>query len=337
MFFSSGLKQRFNRFFATHPPLHERIHRISPGFLSEYPQENTQEEPHPTFTEAISTTGSHNFANNQLEAKASTVNQSGEITPYAISKAQQKIQAVATPLLEASQNIFTARAIIYGLILHAAPTIDRKQLTQYLSEKAHPAVFKKLQQISLETENLPPDKQWVLLLKSLPTLRRLSSNQQKVFLANLKFVIEQDKKISIVEWCIFTLIKQAFKPNNYSGQSLSIKRLSHDISVVLSFIHYQNGNHALSEEKFFSATEKISAVKLLPTTEVSFNTVATSLTRLKKLAPLSKPKFLKAAIKIAYADQELSPNETLFINTLALYLDTPTPAIENILGLCNAT
>ncbi len=348
MFFSMGISNKLGRLFATHPPIQERITRVAPRFVPSPRTKNQSNERDSTFSDAAPNTSSNSASNAETtssfanavnsEADVSALNNEpviaglNEITPQALNTAHMQLQALPMVLAEACHNIFSARAIIYGLLLHSATPAEREKMMEYLADKSHPAVFKQLQKLAEQTANLSPDNQWLLLLKSLPQLRQLSVNQQRIFVTNVKQLIEQDKQVTVFEWCLFTLIKQTISPSQANSKNLSTAQLHKEISELLSFVLYQNNAAQIDYQGAFnSATQALKHCQLLDRSSVSLIALSKSLRKLQNLAPLEKPKLLKAVAELMHADNNLCNDEMLMLKTLALCLDTPPPMVEGLL------
>ncbi|WP_317930936.1 M48 family metallopeptidase [Halioxenophilus sp. WMMB6] len=325
MFFGQGIRSSFNQLFATHPPITERINRIAPNFVSRAVPETTN----------ATITGFHKKQRPSVSpltaavsprAEASEVAATSELTPEQLTAARQQIEQIPEALLNAAEDIFSGRAIIYGLLLHKEQTLQQTQLA-HLSEKSHPVVYKQLHEIFSATRQLPLSLQWILLLKSLATLRRMSARQQQVFLSNVKFLISADEEITLFEWCVFELVKQSCAVGSTSKLLANTRQINHSISVLLSFIaHNSNASNEAIDQQFATAKQLFNKLQILARHEASVKQLSQCLAALKSVAPLARPKLLKAVAGMIQMDGQITADEIVLLRTLALCIDCPLPA-----------
>ena len=313
LFFGQGSMGFMSRMFATHPPLSERIARITPQLLNDKPK---------AATETVSN-------DNTTQADVSPFNalSAGLVGPAALSAAQTAIAQVPTPLMVQTQNIFSARAFIYGILICPMKQQEQNTALEHLAQKSHPAVFKRLAEVLQTAKQLDRNKQWVLLLESLPTLKLLSREQQTIFIANTKYLIQHDEKVTLFEWCIFELAKQTCSPINDSlVKLLAPISLKQEISHLLSFVAHSNWvDLGQDEDHFRSLCVDFPYVQLIDKDTINFRLLSSSVRRLRYLHPLQKPKLLKAVWQLMHGDGAITDNEKMLLKTLSLCLDCPWP------------
>jgi len=316
LYFGESVTGFLSNWFATHPPLEERIKRIDPKQL-----EATRPEPDKTQSKVFT----------DLEGRDALVRfqamVTAGITPGGITLAQQQLASVPTSLSMDTRNIFSARALIYGILLSPMSQTEQTVAKDYLSGKSHPAVFKRLQAELNSTMELPRAEQWVLLLQTLATLRQLSAIQKSIFIRNTKYLIEHDQKVTLFEWCIFELVKQSCGPvGDLIVREFQPRDLNNEISCLLTFVAFSNWVDVANTSNLMATINaEFDQVKLLDKNAVSFRLLSQSVRRLRYLPPLLKPKLLKTVLLIMHDDGKISENEEILLKTLSLCLDCPLP------------
>lgn len=329
LFFGQGISGFMSKMFATHPPLDERIARIAPQMTQAQPSTSqafhAQAETATDMSSLLATTNSDNRTISGLSALAVSA-----IGPATIAAASAKLEQVPASLASQTNNIFTARALIYGILLSPMSETEKADATVYLGNKSHPAVYKRLNQILSATFALKRDQQWVLLLETLPTLRQLSGQQKSVFMANTKYLVEHDQKVTLFEWCIFELAKQSCQPTTESlFKELAPHRLNSEIANLFSFVAHSNWVSMNNiEQNFDQLTKDFGSISLLDKSAINFRKLSSSVRKLRYLQPLQKPKLLKVVIAIMKQDGKITSNEKILLKTLSLCLDCPIP--ENL-------
>lgn len=318
LFFGQAAHSWMNRVFATHPPLAQRIARLQQGRPLPTPSSSStpsQFTPQPNNSPDSADLQSVGFA--PFSA--------GLLTPKTLEQAQVEIAGLPNFMVTQSSDIFSARAIIYGILLSVMHTSDRAQAFDYLRKRSHPAVFKRLNKTATTTLSLTRSQHWLLLLETLPTLKQLSGQQKSVFVSNCEFIIRQDKKFTLFEWCLSELVKQSCMPSDDSiVRALTPNQLTQPLSQLLSFVAHSNWVNLIEPAKRYAElTQPFPQVQLIDKAVIQFSMLSNSLDKLRYLQPLQKPKLLKVIVAIMREDGKITDNELMLLRTLSLCLDCP--------------
>jgi hypothetical protein len=118
MYFGQGIKTAFSALMATHPPLHTRIKRVIPswngGYIHPQPIEHTAQ------TDQQTSSFAQPSATHQASMSAFTmgvVDSIGEPDSNHLRYAQTLIHSIPQNLRDAAHQPFSARALIYCLLL----------------------------------------------------------------------------------------------------------------------------------------------------------------------------------------------------------------------------
>lgn len=339
MYFGEGVKASLSSLFATHPPLHERIRRIEPNWSGSY----IQPEERPTssvrahhskqhasvsqFSEPVAATSSASaMSAEHFERQA--VSSVGEPQASHLEQAKHIIDTLPNNLCDAAHEPFSARALIYCMLLDNDNRIRDGQVQQ-LRDAAHPATFKVMQELYPYVFQLPREEYIALIEMSIPALKQLSGSQYAVFKKNLVALIQADRKISLFEWCVFRIVT-----NNAEAKvpesKYKLAQLPEEISILFSLIIHA-GKSQSPGGAFQKGIESLGLGKTkftLNTSDFSFHKIDQAIEKLAGLKVLQKPRLLKAVAEIIAADGKVTPTEAELYRAIADSLDCPVPPIR---------
>jgi len=336
-YFASGVSVFLESMFATHPPLKERIKQIDPGwngrFISPKPvtaEPKTSKEKARTAAEMVITAA-------VLTATEQAISQIGTINDTNIEYAQQLILAIPKSLRIAAQSAYSARAVIYTLLIREQK--NKNEAWGLLKKHADDAIPDLTKELFSESVNL--DERLILPLLELCVngLRELSQKQYKKFKFTVTEIITSDKTIDLNEWVIqrlvlqqldehFSLRKPAKEKYAYLG---AVKK---DAEIILSLIayaeHKDDSSDALAKQAFNLGKKEIGAFafNIMPKEELSLKALNEALDHLMQLKPLLKPRLLKACAAIILADGKTTRKGIELFRTLSSSLDCPVPPLN---------
>ncbi|HAT25464.1 MAG TPA: peptidase M48, partial [Gammaproteobacteria bacterium] len=329
-FFSEGVSFSFASLMATHPPLPERIKRIEPlwngGFLESTP-------PEPT-TSAGSTEGVMGFSSSVNIDADEVLNHIGNPQQSQIDLARQIIGALPEDYTAAAREPYSARALVYLLMLNRSNEARTRQLS-HLKASSDLGVYDALEELISHEHLLNPEMKLPLLEIALPTLRQLSYAQYKVFMANLDVLIRADGRVGLSEWAVLKMISkhlgEVFEAKHTRVRHETLESVLSHCEVLLSLLAYCDKQSGVSPDVAFVAgkAELGLEVQLKDKKDLNFKKMNAALDALAELHPLRKPKLIKACIKTISADQVVSVIESELLRTIADTLECPMPPMLN--------
>ncbi len=335
-YFADGVSNFINSMFATHPPLKQRIRKIDPGWNGKYikPEpvkkiEPEQEKAKPSPIEGIAVTAA------VLTSVDQVISQTGTITDNNIQHAHNLILEIPEPLKTASQSPYSARALIYALLIREQKDkVKTWELLQSHAQQTMPELTKK---IILECKNLDERHILPLLELCINSLRELSDNQYKQFESTVTAIIEHDKSIDLNEWIIqrlvlqqlnehFSLTKPAKQKHAYLG---AVKKEAETLLSLIAFIENKEDDEK-AKQAFERGKKEIGAhaFNMIPRNELSLTILNHSVDELMKLKPLLKPRILKACAAIIMADGNATRKGVELFRTISASLDCPIPLLN---------
>ncbi len=171
-YFANGLSSFWQSLFATHPPLQKRIKAIDPSWDGKFvsPQSRVQA----TTTESAEPSSSKQAAKIAVEtailsAAGQAIEQIGTLNEENIEQVRELIVAMPETLRTAAQSAFTARAVIYAVLLkHQARQKDAWQILEQYADRSMPALTA---EYMVEINNLPEKFKLPLLELCISALR----------------------------------------------------------------------------------------------------------------------------------------------------------------------
>tara|TARA_R110001592_G_scaffold27440_1_gene101546 strand:+ start:5057 stop:6970 length:1914 start_codon:yes stop_codon:yes gene_type:complete len=335
--FGNGVRFSINSLFATHPPLEKRISAIQPNWDGSFDIKEKVEQPEPSKKDSA-TKQTPQGAMSALTALAMTdalMNQAGNPQETNLKRAQELLAAIPRTLLEAAHNAFSARALIYFLLLDDDAAMARQQLDS-MRGSADPAVYETLVKLFEEHLGVSQDLRLPLVNLALPTLRQLSAEQYTLFRKNLEVLVSSDGRTNLWEWVLQRVVlhqlDSVFQPNNHFHHRAhhSLHQLAPQCAIVLGFVVRAGRQSGLSDEEVFAKAMTELGLQETPMPDkaaFSIDSINTALDALQGLRPLKKPAFLKACAVAIAADGVAHAIELELFRAIAATLDCPLPPI----------
>lgn len=333
-FFSEGVSFSFASLMATHPPLAERIKRIEPrwdgGFLESTPHESTTAAGTPDGTPD----GVMGFSSSVNIDADEVLNHIGNPEQSQVDLARQIIAGLPNDYTAAAREPYSARALVYLLQLNQSNEIRTQQLS-HLKASSDLGVYDALEELISQEHLLKPEMKLPLLEIAFPTLRQLSYEQYKMFMANLDVLVRADGRVGLSEWAVLKMISkhlgEVFEAKHTRTRHDTLESVRSHCEVLLSLLAYCDKQSGVSPQVAFEAgkTEIGLEVQLNDKKDLNFKKMDAALDALAALHPLRKPKLLKACIKTITADQVVSVIESELLRTIADTLECPMPPMLN--------
>lgn len=340
-----GQAQRFflNRLTSTHPPLEARIRAVDPAWDGVFPAVTAEaaaavpETPDtaPAFAAATTTGTAGGGARGQaLEVHATpddVVRAIGRVDQSSVDQAAGMLDGLPAALKEAAHDPFAARALLYALVLDT-PAADRARQLEHLRDHAEQGIPRELERLQVLTESLNHAQRLTLLEMAIPALKELSEPQYRTFTGNLVTLIKADRRIDLLEWVLHRLLIKELRPHFQGGERRParhrrINAVAGEAAVLLSALAREGGRSAAEAADAFAAG--MAALELqgeIDTAEdPDYQRLNRALTELRDVAPLRKPRLIKACAATVLADGHVSAREGTFLRGVAAALDCPLP------------
>ncbi|MEW5734120.1 MAG: M48 family metallopeptidase [Thermodesulfobacteriota bacterium] len=353
LFFVNALSDYFISAMATHPPLEERIRRISPGFeLKAKPPR--PEEPEPTAGEkqAAAVWGSlgatAGFAGEAVPTPAASQealtgfapeeaqDAVGTLTPELMAAAQRIMASMPPALSDAAREPFGARAVILCLLTDQDPDVRKSQLRE-LSLGVDPLLSAEISRLMPAADALSRNQRLPLADLAVASLTELSKSQYLEFAALVESLSKADNRLSVFEFLVAAMVKRRLAPVFGMEKHFARPRfrkpgeIRDEIGVILSCLAwYGTDDSALARNAF---ERGISKLNLKGTDGLSsarpedLSAFSYALSRAAQAYPALKKQILAACSACVFADRKVTADEAELLRAVSDSLDCPMPLV----------
>jgi len=321
LFLSAPKASLIKGFFATHPPITDRLRRIY-GRDVDLLDAPEMEVGYATGTETlpdIPYVGS-GFGGEQPSSNWLAFGNGGTQ------------QTALDPSLDtAVREPYAACAIVYALLLDSeARDAQLAVLTNDAGQQANLVLF-----LADAIGRLPKSARLPLLDLAMPALKQLSDAERASLLANADRLIAADNKLSLAEFVLQTVLTRRLEA--HAGRATPVRypdlsALHPDCVLLLSLVaHVAAPTANASAGKLFAegaarlAKAGPSSTALVPVAAMNYANIRTTLDRARQLAPLEKPALIKALL-CAAGEVEPMPLATAdLLRAICAALEAPIP------------
>jgi hypothetical protein len=164
---------------------------------------------------------------------------------------------------------------------------------------------------------------------ALPVLKNQPQAARDAFIADLTALVEADRRVTLAEFVLLTFLRQQLRAG--AGRPISTRyraldEVREDASLVLSLVsHAARGDTA---QAFAIGAKWLDAdpTAVSPLSTFTLARVGAALERLRLLAPLVKPRVLRACVDAA-ADGGITLAQAELLRMIAATLDGPVPPV----------
>lgn len=335
MFFGQGVKS-FLTLMATHPPLEERIKRIQPKWNGEfstsvYKRSKTAETKAELSNEMVFSF-SDDAATNTRAASLDldrTLDQLAQPNIQQVDYARARLAEIPQQIKIAAHESFSARALVFGLLLDSNEAIAQRQLLS-LAEHLTVNEFQQLSGLIHSSSNLAARLRLPLLELCLPALKQLSKEQYSHFIECLNQLINADNRISLMEWALYRIVMHNTSAQYHPERSHNLDQLKRECEILISVLAYAGAKTEVDAQAAFnraSSELKINNLLLLPRDQVQVTQLDKALEKLNGVKPLQKPRLLKAMSQCVLQDDHVTITEAELFRAIADSLDCPVPPL----------
>jgi len=334
MFFGRHAGSMLGSALSTHPPLVKRIRQIEPDFDGTFPRILPNQPPrYPAG--AVAATAARPAAEQTPAVSAlAALALIGQPTAAHLEHARRIIDSLPRELRDSAREPVTARAIIYAMLLGAAPNPRQSQL-QRLQQHADPDVYRQTLKLAPIVAGLDRSLRLPLLDMAVPALAALSPQQYTSFRANVRALIEADERIDLFEWVLGRILLRHLDPRfapvpqqrvNY----YSLKQLGSQCATLLATLAYAgHADRAAAARAFDLGASRLGLGPLtMPTPQqMSLAALDEALDVLATVAPRLRRTVLEAAAICVAADRSVNVDEAELLRAIADALDCPMPPV----------
>jgi Zn-dependent protease with chaperone function len=333
-FFAEGVGFFLQSFFATHPPLADRIRRIEPRWDGEFLQSRVSTSVAPEPAEAP-TSAAEKLALTAavLTSAEQAISQVGTLNEENIAYVRELIITMPALLRETAQDAYSARALIYAVLVSLQK--DKTAAAEALQKYSDPDMRALSEKLLPELKSLQDKYKLPLLELSINALRELSPNQFVQFKQAVHNIIVSDKSVNLKEWIIQRLLIQQLdehfgfrKPARAKYNSLDPLRT--EVATLLSLIaHVEHADDDEARTAFAYGAEEagVAGLETIARKDFRLESLNHALDTLAQLKPLVKPRMLKACVAVILQDGKTTTRGMELVRTISTCLDCPMPPL----------
>lgn len=260
----------------------------------------------------------------------------GHIDPEEIRHAQALYAGIPEALRVAAQESFSARALIYALLLDPRANMRNLQLAR-VKAGAPPPDFAETLRLAAPVQALPDGLRLPLLDLAMPALRQMSPRQHQAFRAQVEALVRADQRLSLFEYTLRCVLHRhldaQFLPQPpMSPVRSSPQKLASPMAKVLSLLAWEGQPEPeLAGRAFDTGMRAYIAgdhtYRLTPREECSLAEFDAALQMLNQSVPAIKRRIVVACAACIGADQQVTVREAELLRAICDTLDCPLPPL----------
>ena len=348
MFFGEAVKVRLTSLFATHPPLEARIARAHPRFerdayrrtravAVEVEEKILPNNTRPVLPAALGGRRGADLGNEWGRSAGESARLVGSMDAAQVDFASRLLAALPRDLRERLQDPEGARTALVALLLAPKEDVQKLQLAE-LERAGMGGLAEGARRAELLTRRLGPAFNLPVVDLALPALKASSQAEKKQLIEALQSVIHADRRVSLHEFVILTLVRSQLLPADRPGLSGSMKLadLAFDAGLLLSLVVHagtrQDATGARAEAlqaAMRAGTGEMGLVEVPPTATVTLTLerVGAALEALRQLAPMQKALLVKGLFAAVTHDGTIRVVEAELMRLVGAVLDCPLPPL----------
>jgi len=344
LFFGNAFK---GRWFATHPPLIERIRRIEPGFDGKFTRVAPAKMSHSDSSQiaqlaadevpaAMTSSTRRQTAKLRFDREAA-VERVGTLLPENLQQAQTLQAQIPQTLRTLTQDSFGACVTVYSLLLDRNADIRKRQIAS-LEKHAQGPVLLEMKRHWAQFRQLSAETKLPLVELAMPALKQLTGKQYQVFQKNLNRLISADNDIQLFEFLlrrtVLSHLKTLHDTNRRKQRAESITQVhaaAADLISALATVGHADRQQALTalQQSMHSLSPGWNANSQTDTgDQIEFVAADRALTLLSDTTLNIKQRVLRACAVCIEHDGQTTPDELLLLRVIGDALGLPMPLQE---------
>lgn len=306
-------QSKLSGFFATHPPLEERIRRIEPNWDGNFSRPSQNQGSAFTNEQVSGFASDADFAPLDNRQTSEELSETGK----------QLISQLPQELIDIAREPYSSRFIALLLIFDGSD-IQREMIKGHIPIVSH---SKLLPWLDCE---LPLHLRLPLLELAIPALKALSEGQKSRLCEVLRELSQTDNHYSLGEWCVINLLeKQLIAPFGSTRQNKTSKQLEESVHWLLRELAWvTHSEHQDAQRAYNTALSSLGfAEATLQDANNNWRLSRTALELLLQLKPEQRRQFVKACRLAIESDGKITVAEGELYRVIACFLEVPEPPL----------
>lgn len=344
MLFADGIGRQW---FATHPPIEDRIRAIDPHFdrkeladlrarlgLGRGRAAEDERRAHPTSGKSLAGAGPvAAFAGSADIEVADLADTVGNPDWEQVRYAEALRESLDPQTLRAAHSIRTAMDLIFALLIDGDPAVRARQI-RIIEENLGGDHGSQVEELLQPIADLDPRHRLPLVELTLPVLKRRPRSAIRIYLKTMEKLISADGNIDVFEFALSRLVRvyliEAMNPRGEANQEdhRDLKDVREEISLVLAVLAQAGHATETDARRAFVAGWH----HLFPAADTAYapprdwvDPTANALERIDELAPLFKEAVLEAMLETLSHDGRITLQELEMFRAICASLHCPMP------------
>ena len=332
-----GEGRRVSRFFATHPPIHERIAALDPTFREadlEALRERWREQPPPGLPEDI-TRGLAPAVGAPVAVTPSHVSaRAGTLTQVDLDHGAALGSQIPPHIHQLAEQPSTAASVVLAMIVSGEPGLRATQLTA-LRNRLGADAARSVEALVAEVATLPPELRLPVAGIAAPQLTGRPDAEQQALSAALDDLALADGGVSMFEYCLTRTVqatmRDAADPARRSRPgSVTVRRVTDEIVTVLTALARSgNPDPVAARQAFAVAFTQLRTGVPAPSMDpdATWERLDRCWPALDGLARLEKRLLVEAMVAAVLDDGKLTSQEAELLRAACALVHVPLPAL----------
>jgi Zn-dependent protease with chaperone function len=336
MLFAPGIK----RFFATHPPLLERLKAIDPRFdpkeieaartrMAAEAAAAVEAEPGPSPAKAVAASSSFVLPAAAPSVIAELVGNPG--TAH-MQLAREIRQSLPEPIVAAGRHPQSARALLLALALDSNPNARGRQ-KQVIAQRLTPEIAAAAAAFEHDVDALEPEQLIPALLRGFPALRQLTHEERVQLMACLNGMLPEDANVALHSYVLRKLAQMHLRDDLSPvarTKRLTLDVVQQDAQVLFSVLARHGHDNETAARRAYEAGMHHLFPRERPAYGIAgpwARALDLALSRLDQLAPIAKEQLVEAMVATVTHDQQLTIGEAELLRAVCASVHCPLPPL----------
>lgn len=259
----------------------------------------------------------------------------GNPTTSDVQHAQRLVGVIPESLLQASHEAYSARAVVFALLLDSDLSIRQRQRAVLLKTVGEP-VLKLTDQLHDQIRQLDLTHRLPLVEIVQSSLCGLSPPQYLAFRQSLIELVRADEKVDLLEFVLYHVIVSHLDRRFDHGPKREIRyrntwALRGQLSHLLAFIAKPGHDHpsavAAAFQAGWEALQIGPAPDMVAAQQFSLDDIQQCLTRVANATPEVKRQVMQACAIVIMHDRRITPDEAELFRAIGEAVDCPVPPL----------
>lgn len=323
--------------FATHPPLEQRIRAIDPAWDGKFVAAKSEAAFDDVGSHFGAPSAAYDFRPERVRIDpAELIGAAGQLSPQTVAAGRDLLAALPDSLRDAAHEPAQAVALVLALCL--PPGSDPAALTALLelvATRADKACARETARLRAELEQIPLAQHLALFQLAAPALRQLSPEAGATLLDTLEALVQADGQISVREFALQKLATRtlglAARPRD-AIQVLAPNQVAGELSLALSVAaRIEADDERAAAMAFARAAVEFNGLQpplaYRPSGASSWDELDLALEHLAHTPAPFRKRVLGAFATALSADSRLTIAEADMLRAFAAALDCPLPPV----------